>query len=122
MAPIRVVLVVLALVAAGVGAHALRADHRCTRLQDRAGHAPGSALTGFARDAAGECGDPRSEAWVIGVATLRGNRSAAIGLAREMTREHPDDYLGWLGLYRLTGDRTALARAHALNPRAIRAS
>ena len=41
------------------------------------------------------------------------------GLAREMTRQHPDDYLGWLGVYRLTGDRDALARAHALNPRGV---
>jgi hypothetical protein len=36
-----------------------------------------------------------------------------------MTRSSPDDYLGWLGLYRLTGDRGALRRAHELNPRAV---
>jgi hypothetical protein len=122
MAPLRIVLIVLALGAAGVGVHALSADHRCAQLQDRAGRAPAAQLTAFAREAADRCGDPRSEAWVIGVATLRGNRAAAIDLARSMTRAHPDDYLGWLGLYRLTSDRAALRRAHALDPRAVPAS
>jgi hypothetical protein len=34
-----------------------------------------------------------------------------------MTESSPDDYNGWLALYRLTGERSALARAHQLNPR-----
>jgi hypothetical protein len=34
-----------------------------------------------------------------------------------MTRDHPQDYVGWLVVWRLSGSRGALARAHALNPR-----
>jgi hypothetical protein len=34
-----------------------------------------------------------------------------------MTRATPDDYLGWLVVWRLSADRDALARARALNPR-----
>jgi hypothetical protein len=115
----RVLAVVLAAVAVVVAVQALRADHRCAQVQDRAGRAARAQLAGFAREAADRCGDPRNEAWVIGVATLRGDRGAAIDLARRMTRSSPDDYLGWLGVYRLTGDRGALARAHALNPRGV---
>jgi hypothetical protein len=115
----RAVAVVLAVVAVVVAVHALRADHRCAQVQDRAGRAARARLAGLAREAADRCGDPRNEAWVIGVATLRGDRGAAIDLARRMTRSSPDDYLGWLGLYRLTGDRGVLQRAHELNPRAV---
>jgi hypothetical protein len=109
----------LAAVAVFVAVHALRADHRCAALQNDAGHAPRPEMARFARQAAQRCGDPRNEAFVIGIALLRGDRAAAIDLARRMTRQHPDDYLGWLGVYRLTGDRGALARAHALNPRGV---
>jgi hypothetical protein len=109
----------LAAVAIFVAIHALRVDHRCAALQDAAGHAPRSEMATFARQAADRCGDPRNEAFVIGIAILRGDRPAATDLARRMTRQRPDDYLGWLGLYRLTGDRAALERAHALNPRGV---
>src|SRR4051794_40977689 len=119
MVPLRIALVALAVAGAAVGGQALRADHRCQRAQDQALRASAAAFT---REAAQRCGDPRDEAWVIGVATLRGDRAAAIELARSMTRARPDDYLGWLGVYRLTGDRGALARAHALNPRGVPAS
>ena len=115
----RVLAVALAAVAVFVAVHALRVDHRCAALQNAAGHAPRSEMATFARQAAERCGDPRNEAFVIGIAVLRGDRAAATGLARKMTRQHPDDYLGWLGVYRLTGDRDALARAHALNPRGV---
>jgi hypothetical protein len=115
----RVLAVALAVVAIAVAWLALRTDHRCAAVQDEAGRAARAELAGLAREAADRCGDPRNEAWVIGVATVRGDRGAAIDLARRMTRSSPDDYLGWLGLYRLTGDRGALQRAHELNPRAV---
>jgi hypothetical protein len=115
----RALAVALAAVAVVVAVHALRADHRCAQVQDRALGAARGQLSGFAREAADHCGDPRNEAWVIGVAMLRGDRRTATDLARRMTRSSPNDYLGWLGLYRLTGDRGALARAHALNPRGV---
>jgi hypothetical protein len=115
----RVLALALAVVAVVVAALALRSDHRCAAVQDDAGRAARGQLSGLAREAADRCGDPRNEAWVIGVATLRGDRAAAIDLARRMTRSSPDDYLGWLGLYRLTGDRGALQRAHELNPRGV---
>lgn len=115
----RVAALALAAAAVVVAVHALRADHRCAALQNAAGHAPRSEMATFARQAAERCGDPRNEAFVIGIAVLRGDRAAATDLARRMTRQHPDDYLGWLGVYRLTGDRGALARAHALNPRGV---
>jgi hypothetical protein len=51
------------------------------------------------------------------VLVAHGQRGAALDLARRMTRSSPDDYLGWLVVWRLTGARDALARAHALNPR-----
>lgn len=115
----RALALALAAVAVFVAVHALRADHRCAALQNDAGRAPRTQMATFAREAAERCGDPRNEAFVIGIAVLRGDRAAATDLARRMTRQHPDDYLGWLGVYRLTGDRGALARAHALNPRGV---
>jgi hypothetical protein len=115
----RVLALALAAAAVFVAVHALRADHRCAALQDAAGHAPRADMAVFARQAAERCGDPRNEAFVVGIAVLRGDRAAATDLARRMTRQHPDDYIGWLGVYRLTGDRDALARAHALNPRGV---
>ena len=115
----RTLALALAAVAVFVAVHSLRVDHRCAALQKTAADAPRSQMAMFARQAAERCGDPRNEAFVIGVAVLRGDRAAATDLARRMTRQHPDDYLGWLGVYRLTGDRDALARAHALNPRGV---
>jgi hypothetical protein len=118
----RAGVIALAACAVAVAVLALRGDHRCAEVQDAAGRAPRSELAALARVTADRCGDPRNEAWVIGVASVRGDRAAAIDLARRMTRSHPDDYLGWLGLYRLTGDRAALRRARELNPRGVRAS
>jgi hypothetical protein len=115
----RVAASALACCAVVVAVLALRTDHRCAAVQDDAGRAARSELTRLAHKASERCGDPRNEAWVVGVATVRGDRAAAIDLARRMTRSSPDDYIGWLGLYRLTGDRRALARAHELNPRGV---
>ena len=115
----RAAAIALAGCAVVVAVLALRTDHRCAAVRDAALGAPRGQLPTLARQAADRCGDPRDEAWVVGVASLRRDRAAAIGLARRMTRSSPDDYIGWLGLYRLTGDRRALRRAHELNPRAI---
>jgi hypothetical protein len=116
---VRVLFVALAVVCAGVGAHALRADHRCTRAQADARSAPTAALPGVADAIAERCGDPRAQ--IIGAVLIggRGQRALATGLARRIAAQHPDDYLGWLAVYRIGGDRRALARAHALNPRAV---
>ena len=114
---VRLVLGGLAVLSVAVGAHALRADHRCSQSRDRAGRAPVGELARVASSTADRCGDPRDSAIVALVLTARGQRAAALGLARRMTRAHPDDYLGWLVVWRLSGEREALARAHALNPR-----
>jgi hypothetical protein len=63
------------------------------------------------------CGDPRDSALATLVLTARGQRPIALDLARQMTEAHPDDYLGWFIVWRLSGDPRALARAHDLNPR-----
>jgi hypothetical protein len=109
----------LAAVAIFVAAHALRAGDRCAAARDAATRASRAQVAPLARRAADRCADPRDDAWVIGVAMLRGDRATAADIARGMTRSSPDDYLGWLGLYRVTGDRGALEHAHALNPRAV---
>jgi hypothetical protein len=67
--------------------------------------------------AAERCGDPRDRVLVAARLAFRGQRSAAIALARRMTRSAPDDYVGWLAVWRLTGERKALVHAHELNPR-----
>jgi hypothetical protein len=116
---LRVLFVALALVCAGVGAHALRADHRCSRAQAAARTAAPAALPGVARAIGDRCGDPRAE--VIGAVLIggRGERRLATALARRVAIQHPEDYIGWLAIYRIGGDERALARAHALNPRAV---
>jgi hypothetical protein len=116
---LRVLFVALALVCVGVGAHALRADHRCTQAQGDARTAPAGALPGVANAIAERCGDPREQ--IVGAVLIggRGQRALATGLARRIAAQHPDDYLGWLAIYRIGGDQRALARAHALNPRAV---
>jgi hypothetical protein len=116
---LRVLFLALALVCAVVGAHALRAEHRCTQAQADARTAAPSALPGVANAIADHCGDPRQE--VIGAVLIggRGQREVATALARRVAAQHPDDYLGWLAIYRIGGDQRALARAHALNPRAV---
>lgn len=96
----------LAALAILVGAQALRADHRCAEAKAR----PSAAV-------AARCGDPRDSALAALALTQRGDRDGARQLAREMTRARPDDYLGWLVTWRLSGDPGALARARELNPR-----
>jgi hypothetical protein len=113
---VRLVLVALAVVGVGVGAPALRADHRCSENKRGAATAPVEQLAAIASATADECGDPRASAVVALVLTARHQRATALGLARRMAMAHPDDYLGWLVVWRLSGERTALARAHALNP------
>jgi hypothetical protein len=116
---LRALYVVLALVCIGVGAHALRADHRCAQAKADARTAPAGALAGVADEIADRCGDPRDE--IVGAVLIggRGQRALATSLARRIAAQHPDDYLGWLAIYRIGGDQRALARAHALNPRAV---
>jgi hypothetical protein len=114
---VRLVLAGLAVVSVAVGLQALRTDHRCSEVKGQAGRAPVGALAGVASATADRCGDPRDDAVVALILTARGQRAAALGLARRMTRAHPDDYLGWLVVWRLSGERAALARAHVLNPR-----
>jgi hypothetical protein len=111
------VLVALAVVSVAVGAHALRADHRCADVERAASTAPVGELAALASATAERCGDPRDSVLVAARLAFRGQRSAAIALARRMTTSAPDDYLGWLAVWRLTGERQALVRAHALNPR-----
>jgi hypothetical protein len=113
----RLLLLGLVVVGAAVALHALRADHRCADIKTAAADAPLGAPTAVASAAADRCGDPRDRALVALVLTARGQRGAALDLARRMTRSSPDDYLGWLVVWRLTGARAALVRAHALNPR-----
>jgi hypothetical protein len=114
---VRLVLVALAVVSIAVGAHALRADHRCADVKRAAATAPAGELAALASATAERCGDPRDSAVLALVLTARGQRATALALAQRMTRAHPDDYLGWLVVWRLSGQPAALARAHALNPR-----
>ncbi len=113
----RLLLLGLVVVGAVVAVHALRTDHRCAEVKTAAAHGPLNQPAVVAREAAERCGDPRDRAVVALVLVAHRQRGAALDLARRMTRSSPDDYLGWLVVWRLTGARDALARAHALNPR-----
>jgi hypothetical protein len=113
----RLVLLALAVVGAAVAGHALHADHRCADIKATAAEVPVRQPAAVARAAADRCGDPRDRAVVTVLLLARKQRGAALDLARRMTRSNPDDYLGWLVVWRLSGARDALARAHALNPR-----
>jgi hypothetical protein len=115
----RALAAALAVVCGFVAIHALHADHRCAEVKAQATTVPRAQLGAVARAGAARCGDPRDRLRVAFAAAVRGDRAAAIDLARRMTRSSPDDYLGWLTLGRLTGDRAALARAHALDPRGV---
>jgi hypothetical protein len=116
---LRVLFLALALVCVAVGAHALRSDHRCTQAQASVRTVAPAALPAVADEIADRCGDPRQQ--IIGAVLIggRGQRALAMALARRTAAQHPDDYLGWLAIYRIGGDQRALARAHALNPRAV---
>jgi len=113
----RALAVVLAAVAIVVAVHALRADHRCAQVKAEAARGPVGRLAAIADETAQRCGDPRDSAVLTVVLTARGQRGTALQLARRMTQAHPDDYLGWLIVWRLSGDERAHARARALNPR-----
>jgi len=114
---VRLLVVALAAVAVAVSVHALRADHRCSDIKAQASHTPIGRLAAIADSTADRCGDPRDSAVLALILTARGQRSTALDLARRMTRTHSDDYLGWLIVWRLSGDERAHARAEALNPR-----
>ena len=115
--PARLVVASLSAVAVVVAVLALRTDHRCSDAKAKARSAPRAELATIADETAARCGDPRDSAVVTLVLTARGQRATALRLARRMTLAHPDDYLGWLIVWRLSGDRAAHARAAALNPR-----
>jgi hypothetical protein len=112
----RVVLVVLAAVAVVVAADALRADHRCAQVRADAFRVSPHALAALADEAAERCGDPRDVAAVAVTAYGRGSRSVGVQLARRMTAANPEDNVGWVVLWRISGDRAALVRAHQLDP------
>lgn len=95
----------------------LRSDHRCVTAREAVLH--GSYTAAAAGAVAERCGDPRDRAFAAALMAQKGHRAPALVLARRMTRDAPQDYLGWLALGQLSGDRGALARAHALNPRGV---
>jgi hypothetical protein len=114
---VRLCLAFLAVAGVAVAVVTLHGDHRCADAKAAAKHAPVGELAAIAAETADHCGDPRDAAIVSLVLTARGRRAAALALERRMTREHPQDYVAWLVVWRLSGDRAALARARALNPR-----
>jgi hypothetical protein len=113
----RLALAALAVAGAVVAIHALRVDHRCGEVKAAALRGPAGELAGLARTATDRCGAPADRAVVIVALITRHRPGLAVEVARKMTESSPDDYNGWLALYRLSGDREALARAHELNPR-----
>ena len=113
----RVAAAALAACAVVVAILALRGDHRCSEVKAQVARAPVGQLGAIADETAQRCGDPRDLALVSLAITRRGQRATALALGRRMTRAQPDDYLGWLVVWRLSGDDRAWARAHALNPR-----
>lgn len=116
---LRILLVALALICAGAGALGLRSNARCEQAQRSARSAPTVALPRIARDIGDRCGDPRDAVVGAVVVGSRGEREVAVSIARRVAAQHPQDYIGWLAVYRLGGDQRALARAHRLNPRAV---
>jgi hypothetical protein len=113
---IRTGLAALAACAVVVAILALRGDHRCSEVRADAATAPASRLTAVAA-AARRCGDPRDRVIVALELIGRGRRDAAAEVARRMTIDSPDDYVGWLALWNLKREPAALRRAHELNPR-----
>lgn len=113
----RALLILLAVVCVTVAVAGLRDDRRCLRART-------AVLDGAVSAAAGRavgdlCEDPRDRAFAAALLARRGRRGPALALARRMIRDSPQDYLGWLALGRLSGEKRALARAHALNPRGV---
>jgi hypothetical protein len=114
---VRALLLCLAFAAIAVGASSLRTDHRCAEAKRALPRATGAGLVPAATAVADRCGDPRDRATADVLLLARGRRGDALALARRMTRDNPDDYVGWIAVYRLAGDRGALRRARELNPR-----
>jgi hypothetical protein len=119
---IRVILVALATCAVVLGARALRDDPRCSQVTKEAGTLPAGRLSTIPRAAIHACGDPSDRGVIALVLRARHRDDAADDLARRMTVAAPDDYTGWLLVWRFTGSRSALAVAHRLNPRGTPAS
>jgi hypothetical protein len=113
----RLALAALAVAGAVVAIHAMRADHRCAQVKSDALHGPAGELPGLARTATDRCGAPSDRAVVIVALITRNRPRLAVEVARRTAESSPEDYNGWLALYRLTGEREALTRAHELNPR-----
>jgi hypothetical protein len=113
----RLLLAGLAVAAVVVGATSLRTDHRCNDAVEAVNHATKAELVAAARVVADRCGDTRIDVQASQALFLRGGAPPALVVARRMARSSPDDYLGWLSIWRLTGDPAALARARDLNPR-----
>jgi hypothetical protein len=118
----RLALAALAVLCAVVAIRALHGDHQCSELQAEAQRAPAAQLRAVVAETIDHCGTPADRAAVAVVLIARKQSSLAVDLVRKMTRSSPDDFSGWLALYRLTGERDALARAHRLNPRGTPAS
>lgn len=115
----RLLLVALAAVAAVVGVQQLHHDHGCTTLVNDVAKGPAADVDGLAAQTLERCGDPRDRVVIVGTLVARRKQPEAVAVLRRMTASDPDDYLGWLVLGRLTRDRAALERAHALNPRDV---
>jgi hypothetical protein len=112
----RLAALALAACALVVAVLALRGDDRCAQLKADAQTAPIGQLGAIAADV-DRCGDPRDRV-VVAVRELgRGRRDAAEQIARKMTVDFRDDYLGWLAVWNLERSPAALHRAHELNPR-----
>jgi hypothetical protein len=116
----------LAIASILVGVHALRDRHTCTSAITDAvtvGRDDRTAARRLRGELARNCSDPAQRIRGVFALGSRGHVDQAAGLAREMTRNAPDDYQGWAILARIlqgrdaAGSRAAFSRAHALNPR-----
>ena len=116
---LRVLLGALAAVAIVAGALALRTDDRCASAKDALVSARGAGMVAAATRVADRCGDPRDRARADLQLIANDHRADAVALARRMVRDNPDDYIGWVAVYRLTGSRAAFERARELNPRGV---
>jgi hypothetical protein len=112
----RAAIVALAACAVAVAIVSLRGDHRCDQVKADAQTAPAARLPAIAA-AADRCGDPRDRVVVAVRLFARKRRDLADRVARQMTVDTPDDYLGWLAVWNIERDPAALRRAHELNPR-----
>jgi hypothetical protein len=113
----RLALAALAVVCAVVAIRALHGDHQCSQIKADAASVPPAELARVVDATVDRCGTPADRAEVVVTLITRKRPGLAVDLARRMTQTSPDDYNGWLALYRLDGDRRALIRAHQLNPR-----